>query len=83
MFWNKKNDNTRASLNNPDDYDRTNKRITDLAARLELLETKFALFKTDYENLRGKFNRKLSGLAAEETKEKAQDFNSRDEIYMG
>lgn len=61
-FWRKSNETPL----NSGEYERVSKRIVELVGRIEELETKFKILGTNYDNLRGNFNRKLSGLKEEE-----------------
>jgi len=61
-FWHRKNETPLRS----EEYERVSKRITELAAAVEELQNKFKILETNYNNLRGNFNRKLSGLKEEE-----------------
>ena len=51
---------------NSEDYEKLSKKITDLATLVEELKVKFRVLETNYDNLRGNFNRKLAGLKKEE-----------------
>lgn len=63
MFW-KKNEDL-----NSDEYEKLTKRIIELSAKFEELENKFKILGTNYDNLRGNFNRKLSGIKKEDPSE--------------
>ena len=73
FFWKKKP--------NSEEYDTLNLRIRKLESSVENLETRINLQRTDLNNLRGNFNRKLAGLSKEEEKvepkeeEKPQNLN--------
>lgn len=64
-MWFKKYDNPL----NSGEYEKLSKRIVELAGMVEELQNKFKILTTNYDNLRGNFNRKLSGLKKEETEE--------------
>lgn len=66
-FWNKTTKDDKRILNS-DEYERASKRIIELHSRVEELQNKIAVLQTNYDNLRGQFNRKLSGIKEEEKK---------------
>lgn len=72
-FWRNK------SLNS-DEYEKLQKKIIDLDAKIEKANVDLRILQTDYNNLRGNFNRKLSGLKKEEAdqeqKEETKDINN-------
>lgn len=51
---------------NSSEYEKLSKRIIELLAEIETLRTKFKVLETNYDNLRGQFNRKLSGIKKDE-----------------
>lgn len=63
-FW--KNNNNNKVINS-EEYEKLFKRITELNNKVEEIIGKIAIINTNYDNLRGNFNRKLSG-----TKEKEE-----------
>lgn len=67
-FWNKKV--------NSDEYEKLHKKITELSVEISELTAKIRLIQSDNSNLRGQFNRKLSGLKKEETPEETKDINN-------
>jgi len=48
------------------EYEKLSKRIVELSSICEELQNKFKILETNYNDLRGKFNRKLSGIKKEE-----------------
>lgn len=76
MFWSK---NEKIQLNSAE-YESCAKKLTELSARIEELETKFKILGTNYDNLRGNFNRKLSGLKKEEEPE--TDNNLKPNMFL-
>lgn len=65
IFFRKK---TTTSLRS-DEYEQLSNRITTLRSDLEEAKTKVRMLETEINNLRGNFNRKLSGIVKEEKKE--------------
>lgn len=61
MFWNK---NVKM---NSDEYDKILKKLSELENKTEVLHGKFKALETNYDLLRGQFNRKLAGLRKEES----------------
>ena len=59
MFWKKKELKS-------DEYEILVKKISNLSMQVDELHSKLKTLWTEYDNLRGKFNRKLSGLKKEE-----------------
>lgn len=86
MFW-RKNDNRDKNIMDSDSYERIIKRIAELTSRIDIFETKFKLLQTDVENLRGNFNRKLSGIAKEiqesTPKTETESFNNSYDVPFG
>jgi len=80
MFWRKKTDDTREKNYNSLEYEKCLNRIAELHSELELFKAKLKSIETNYDDLRGKFNKKLNTLKAEEEK---KDLNSSDDIYLG
>ena len=72
-FFQKKQKNE--TLNSAE-YESCAKKLVELSARIEELENKFKILTTNYDNLRGNFNRKLKGLKAEEESEETQGINN-------
>lgn len=68
-FWRKNNDQQS--------YESITNRIADFVVENRVLSQKVASIQTEIDELRGRFNRKLKGLQAEEVKEepKTQDLN--------
>lgn len=64
---------------NSDEYEKISKRITEFSAKLEELENKFKILTTNYDNLRGNFNRKLSGIKGEEKVEPKEEETEQNE----
>lgn len=62
IFWRK---NERKYLNS-EEYESISKKVTQLSSTIEELSVKFKVLETNYNDLRGKFNRKLSGIKKEE-----------------
>ena len=71
-WWKKNNDASKNSLSS-DEYERLVKKFSDYDARIRILDTQLEIFKTNLDDLRGKFNRKLKGLQAEEPKEEPKE----------
>lgn len=69
MFWKK-------SKVNSDEYEFLLKRISELKAEVAELSSKVAAVTSDAANLRGQFNRKVSGIKKEESKEETQSINN-------
>lgn len=69
-FWRKKKDDYHITS---EEFEYTSKRITELLSRIEELQVKFKILETNYDNLRGQFNRKLSGIKKEEIPEETKD----------
>jgi hypothetical protein len=61
MFWNQQ----RKSLNS-EEYDKILKKLSELDNKVEVLNGKFKALETNYDLLRGQFNRKLAGIRKEE-----------------
>lgn len=61
-FWNRNNEKHLNSA----EYESIAKKLVEISSRVEELENKFKILGTNYDNLRGQFNRKLSGLKKEE-----------------
>lgn len=82
-FWNKTAKDDKKVLNS-DEYERTSKRIIELHSRVEELQNKIAVLQTNYDNLRGQFNRKLSGLKEEDKKEELaeSETNIKKSIFL-
>lgn len=69
MFWKK-------SKVNSDEYEYLHKRITELSNLISELTAKIAAVQSDAANLRGQFNRKVSGIKSTEQKEETQGINN-------
>lgn len=61
-FWKKSNETPL----NSSEYEKISKRLTEFAGTIEEIKNNFKILETNYNNLRGNFNRKLSGLKEEE-----------------
>lgn len=61
---------------NSDEYEKLSKKITDLSSEVEELTAKIRIITSDVSNLRGQFNRKLTGLKKEEVSEEEKDINN-------
>lgn len=61
-FWKKGTEEFLTSK----EFDTLSRKITELSSEVEDLKIKFRFMNTNYDNLRGQFNRKLSGLKKEE-----------------
>jgi len=68
-FWKK-------SKVNSDEYEYLHKRITELSNLITELSAKIATVQSDAANLRGQFNRKLSGIKAGEEKTETESINN-------
>lgn len=76
-FWKKSNETPLRS----EEYERISKRFVELVAVVEELQTKFKILETNYNNLRGNFNRKLSGIK-EEPKVEETENNIKPNIFL-
>lgn len=56
-----------------DEYEAITKKFTDLRASYEELQQKVKLMQTDIDNLRGRFNQKLSRIKKEDMQEEETD----------
>jgi len=79
---NKTNDSGKTAIST-EEYEKCLKRFIEIDSRIGILENKFKLLQTDYENLRGNFNRKLKGLKEEEQKEETKEINTSFELPFG
>lgn len=62
---------------NSAEFEALSKKITECNSTIEDLRLKFKILETNYDNLRGQFNRKLSGIKKEEEpEEKSQGINN-------
>lgn len=71
-FWNNKKVNS-------DEYEKLAKKITDLSSSVDELTAKIRIITSDVSNLRGLFNRKLTGIKKEEQvqeEEETKDINN-------
>jgi len=66
MFWSKKNEITSI------EYEKLSKRVIELFSELEDIKVQVKILGTNYDNLRGNFNRKLAGVKKEEETEKTE-----------
>lgn len=91
MFWKKQNerDNSDKKCINSDEYGKLIVTISNQTQRIADCEININLLKTDVANLRGNFNRKLSGIAkneqeAEKNKpQETESFNNSNEVPFG
>jgi flagellar biosynthesis chaperone FliJ len=58
MFWNKKI--------NSDEYEKLAKKITEMSEEISTVSNNLKILETNYNDLRGKFNRKLAGIKQSE-----------------
>lgn len=70
MFWFKKKNETQL---NSSEYEQLAKKVVSLSTKVDELEGKFKVLQTGHDNLRGNFNRKLSGLKEEEKVEPKEE----------
>lgn len=77
-FWQKKNESPLRS----DEYERISRRFTEVVAIVEELQNKFKILETNYNNLRGNFNRKLSKIKEEEKEEMQTETNIKPSIFL-
>lgn len=70
MFWKKKSELNSA------EYEKIWKQVIELNARVDDLANKQKIQETNYENLRGNFNRKLSGIKKAEMSEEEEETKS-------
>lgn len=82
-FWKKLKSNENGYINSAE-YDRVYKRIVELSAAIEELKNKIAILNTNYDNLRGNFNRKLSGLkeVKEEQEKEETENNIKASVFL-
>lgn len=64
MFWNQQ----KKSLNS-EEYDKILKKLSELENKTEVLNGKFKALETNYDLLRGQFNRKLAGIRKQEVED--------------
>lgn len=88
MFWKNKNETTDRDKRciNSDEYGKIIVLISNQTQRIADCEININLLKTDVANLRGNFNRKLSGIAKNEEQVKQQEtesFNNSNEVPFG
>ena len=87
MFWKKnETDSGNKKYINSDEYEKLIRRISEEAARISHLENDFKILSTNVDNLRGNFNRKLSGIAKNEEQAKTQEtetFINSNEVPFG
>jgi hypothetical protein len=70
MFW-----KVKSQLNSAE-YEKIWKQVIELNARVDELANKQKIQETNYENLRGNFNRKLSGIKKAEMEEEEEETKS-------
>jgi len=68
-FW-RRNEN---KVLHSEEYEKLSKRFIETASIVEELQNKFKILETNYNDLRGKFNRKLSGIKKEELEEDKEE----------
>lgn len=68
-FWNKKHNETLNSA----EFESCTKKIIELNAKFEELSVKYKMLETNYDNLRGMFNRKLNKLKKEDIEEEVTE----------
>jgi archaellum component FlaC len=71
-FWQKKNERYL----NSEEFESISKKITSLSSELEEIKNKFKVLETNYDNLRGNFNRKLRQIRFEDEEEQEQETKS-------
>jgi hypothetical protein len=76
-FWKKKS----ISNLNSDEYQKLLIKQIELSANINEVISKLKILETNYDNLRGNFNRKLSGIKKEE--EKTENINTDGTVYLG
>ena len=65
------------------EYEKLSKRITELVAEVETMRSKIKVLETDNANLRGNFNRKLSGIKKEELQEEEKtESNIKPSVFL-
>jgi archaellum component FlaC len=77
------NDDKRKNPMDSDEYARCFKRIAELDSRIQSVETKAELVKTDVANLRGKFNQRLRRIQELEEDEKTETINKDEFVSFG
>lgn len=77
-MWFKKNNE---SALNSKEYESVCKKLVEVSSKLEELQNSFKILETNYNNLRGQFNRKLSGLV-EKPKEEESENNLKPSIFL-
>lgn len=77
-MWFKKRNETRI---NSEEYESVAKKLIELSTRLEELHNKFKILETNYDNLRGNFNRKLAGIRKEEKPEESEN-NLKPSVFL-
>jgi len=81
MFWRKKDEGQKIES---EEYRRLAAKLADIEASVSGYKAEVRLLQSDCDNLRGQFNRKLKGLAAEEKKEEAKDLNKPEpKVFTG
>ena len=79
MFWN--NANNKKPINS-DEYERLAKRITELVGDIGICKASNEIIRSDLANLRGRFNRQLSGMKGEEEKVEPKEEEKKNESYI-
>jgi hypothetical protein len=75
MFWNKSKNAEQTNLNSAD-YEKLLKKSVEVTAKIEELQIKLEVLRTDLQDMRGKFNRKLRGIRLEDQEEQEKDINN-------
>jgi len=83
VFWRNKTNDSGKTLIRSDEYEDCLKRFVKLDSAIGVLENKFKILETNYDNLRGNFNRKLKGMKEEEQKEETKEINTSFELPFG
>lgn len=80
MWFKKTNENKITS----EEYEKLLKRIIEISGSLQELHNKFKILETNYDNLRGNFNRKLSGIkkSEEEITEEKSETNIKPQVLL-
>lgn len=77
-FWKKSSE-----VINSIEYEKLFRRIIELSARTEELHNKISILQTNYDNLRGNFNKKLSSIKKEEEIKEIDTFNNNSDVPFG
>lgn len=82
MWFKRKNNNLGEKSFNTEEYVKLLKRISELDTRLETIDNKYGILKTDVENLRGRFNQKLKSFTEEKPNAETKDLNLDNTVYL-